>query len=118
MAKESIDKQLNQTLSRFENDLRRRLEETSPQSSQGKLTNEAIRELLNVKASLNDSMNALEPLCQLENERTSYLETLKQFNAVEQTRWAIMVGVVTTNAFLIALLILGLIKNSKGSLCL
>lgn len=106
------------TLTRFEKDLRKRLDESTPQSSQSRLTNEAIRELLNVKASLNDSLNALEPLNQLEHERASYLYMLKQFNAAEQLRWAIMVGVVTTNAFLIALLILGLIKNSKGSLCL
>lgn len=122
LAKQSIGKQMNTTLSQFERDLRRRLDESSsgsgPQSSQSKLTSEAIRELLNIKSSLNDSLNALEPLSQLEHERASHLETLNQFNAAEHTRWAIMVGVVTTNAFLMALLILGLIKNSKGSLCL
>ena len=44
----------------------------------------------------------------------------KEFNLIEffLFRWAIMIGVVTINMLLIFLLIIGLFKNSKGSLCL
>lgn len=115
-AKESIAKQLNTTLIRFERDLKKRLDEPSS-PSQTRQINEIMKELANVKLSLNESYNALEPLNQLEHERTSYSYMLKDFNEAEQIRWAIMIGVITVNTLLVALIIIGLIRNSKGSLC-
>lgn len=104
------------TLNKFELDLRKVIDNQSYTNS--KLANEAIKELNGIRSTLNESYMALESLNQLEYERNAYVYLLSQINSAEQTRWAIMIGVVTTNMLLITLLIIGLIRNSKGSLCL
>jgi hypothetical protein len=104
---------LTQTLPKFENDLK-----TSPsRASNPKLTNDALRELLSIRRTLNESLASLQPLNQLEAERNTYLLITEQIDVIEKTRWAIMIGVVTINMLLIALLVVGLVRNSKGSLC-
>ena len=83
-----------------------------------KLTNDALKELLSIRYTLNESLLSLQTLNQLENERNTYLYITEQIDVAEKTRWAIMIGVVTINMLLIVLLVIGLVRNSKGSLCL
>lgn len=102
---------LTQTIPKYEKDLR---------NSQGnqKFTNDALRELLSIRHTLNESLVSLQTLNQLENERNNYLLLTEQIDVIEKTRWAIMIGFVTINMLLIVFLVSGLVRNSKGSLCL
>ncbi|CAF0748234.1 unnamed protein product [Brachionus calyciflorus] len=110
-AKELINNQINSTLGKYEKDLKAAVDSNRHRSSQ------VLNELSNVKRALNESFNALDGLNQLEKEKNAYVTMMNQVDLVEQTRWAIMIGVVTINMLLITLLIIGLIRNSKGSLC-
>lgn len=78
----------------------------------------ALGEISKIQHSLNDSLNTLNTLSVLDQDKHSYINLMNQINTIEQTRWAIMIGIVTVNMLLISLLVLGLIRNSKGSLCL
>ncbi len=102
---------LTQTIPKFEKDIR---------NSQGnqKFTNDALRELLSIRHTLNESLVSLQTLNQLENERNTYLQLTEQIDVIEKTRWAVMIGFVTVNMLLIVFLVSGLVRNSKGSLCL
>lgn len=78
----------------------------------------ALGEISKIQHSLNDSLNTLNTLSHFDQDKDSYINLMNQINTIEQTRWAIMIGIVTVNMLLISLLVLGLIRNSKGSLCL
>ena len=105
---------LTQTLPKFEKDIKN----SQSLSVSQKLTNDALKELLSIRYTLNESLLSLQTLNQLENERNTYLYITEQIDVAEKTRWAIMIGVVTINMLLIVLLVIGLVRNSKGSLCL
>ena len=74
--------------------------------------------MASIRSALNDSVNALEPLNYLENENRAYNHILLQIEMVEHTRWVIMIAIVSANMILIFLLVVGLARNSRGSLCL
>ena len=88
------------------------------QISNMKQKNDAIKELNSIKSALLDSHRSLEYLKNFENEKQSYFNFLQQVEMFETIRWSIMLGFVVINTFLIILLMIGLIKNSKASLCL
>lgn len=113
-AKELINYQLNTTLPKYEKDIRAAIETSTTINSRN---GQIFKELANAKRSLNESFNALDGLNQLDRDKAAYANIMNQIDLVEQTRWAIMIGVVTVNMLLITLLIIGLIRNSKGSLC-
>ncbi len=108
----SIKWNINTTLARFENDLK------NSSYSNMKQKNDAIKELNSIKSALLDSHRSLEYLKNFENEKQSYFNFLQQVEMFETIRWSIMLGFVVINTFLIILLMIGLIKNSKASLCL
>lgn len=108
----SIRSQINTTLARFESDLRN---STYPNLKQ---KSEALKELSNIKATLYDSQKSLDNLRYYEAERAAYFSFLHQIEMFEAIRWPIMLGFVVVNTFLLLLLMIGLIKNSKASLCL
>ena len=94
--------------------------EKSARSQQhvAKLAHESLKELHTIRATLNDSLNSLDTLNQVDYEKNAYLALVQQIEVAEHTRWAIMIGVVSINILLILFLAIGLLKNSKGSLCL
>jgi len=112
-AKDSIAFQINTTLSTFEKDLKA----NNNNSNYYRLTNDALKELASVRSTLKDSYKSLEGLNQLDREKNAYMSLLSQIESIEQTRWTVMIGVVTVSMLLIMLLVIGLIRNSKGSLC-
>jgi hypothetical protein len=78
----------------------------------------AIKEINSIKTTINETLFELGKLNQIFIERYAYSDTLNQIDFVERIRWSIMIGIVTVNLLLIILLIIGIITNSKGSLCL
>lgn len=123
--RQSIAIDLSQSLNKFDADMsakaRQQLQTASSSSSSNRLNDQVGKiknELKNIRQSLNQSLNSLDTLNQLVYERNAYTNVLKEIENVEQTRWGIMIGVVTVNLLLIVLLVIGLISNSKGSLCL
>ena len=122
VARDSIRMQMNGTLFKFENELRRAANQSNSNSFNNyninRQLNEALKEMHSIRSALNESVNSLEPLNHLEHENNAYNEALLHIDMFEQTRWAIMIGIVSANMFLIFLLIVGLAKNSRGALCL
>ena len=108
----SIKSHINQTLAKFEFDLK------NSNFSNVKQKNDALKELNSVRLALLDSHKSLEYLKYFENEKQSYYTFLHQLEMFETIRWSIMLGFVGVNSLLILLLMIGLIKNSKASLCL
>jgi hypothetical protein len=101
---------INTTLVKYDRDLDFKKNVKAAQASR--------KELHLISVSLNESIMSLDPINYLIEEKNNYVYFLTQTDLAEQTRWAIMIGVVTINMLLIVLLIIGLIRNSKGSLCL
>jgi hypothetical protein len=123
--RQSIAFDLSESLNKLDSDLsakaRQQLQAASSSSSSNRLNDQVGKikiELKSIRLSLNQSVNALDMLNQLAYERNAYTNVLREIENVEQTRWGIMIGVVTVNLLLIVLLVIGLISNSKGSLCL
>jgi protein tweety len=114
MAKQSISNDLDSTLNTFETAI---IEKTKNSFTFDRQTDTALTEIKSIRVALNSSFASISTLDQLEYEQRAYIEQLMQLNIIEQTRWAIMIGVVTVNMLLILLLAIGLVKNSKGSLC-
>ena len=108
----SIKSHINNTLAKFEFDLK------NSSFSNTKQKNDALKELNSVRLALLDSQRSLEFLKYFENEKQSYYNFLHQLEMFETIRWSIMLGFVAVNSLLILLLMIGLIKNSKASLCL
>lgn len=108
----SIKSHINNTLAKFEFDLK------NSSFSNLKQKNDALKELASIRSALYDSHKSLEYLKHFENEKASYANFLQQTEMFETIRWSIMLGFVIINTFLILLLMIGLIKNSKASLCL
>ncbi len=108
----SIKSHINNTLAKFEIDLK------NSSFSNTKQKNDALKELNSVRLALLDSHKSLEYLKYFENEKQSYYNFLHQLEMFETIRWSIMLGFVAVNSLLILLLMIGLIKNSKASLCL
>jgi hypothetical protein len=104
---------INDTFVRFENDLKN----SSTYANQDRV-DDALREIKNIKSSLYESFKSLAYLRNFDNEKLAYYQMLQQAQLFETTRWTIMVVAVVINMLLILLLITGLIKDSKGSLCL
>lgn len=121
LAKDAIRVQINSTLAKYEYDLRVAANKTTTNSFNNynviRQMNEALSELNSIKQTLNESYNSLRPLNYLENESKAYDHLIVQMETIEHTRWLIMICIVSGNMLLIALLLIGLIRNSKGSLC-
>jgi len=78
---------------------------------------DALREITNIKTALYESYRSLAYLANFNNEKQGYFLMFEQAKLFETTRWSIMVTAVVINMLLITLLITGLIRDSKGSLC-
>jgi len=109
---ESIQVYINTTFVKFESDFRKSNYSNTPHR-----LDEVMREIKSIKASLHESYNSLANLRNFDNEKSSYSQMIQQAQLFETTRWTIMVTTVVINMLLIVLLITGLIRDSKGSLC-
>ncbi|RNA13425.1 tweety -like protein [Brachionus plicatilis] len=112
--KELIKNQMSSTLHDYEQEITDLMRKDSKLESKSR---SALSEIGKMQHSLNESLNTLKVLSHFNEDKNLYTGLMNQIDMIEQTRWAIMIGVVTINMLLISLLILGLIRNSKGSLC-
>lgn len=122
--KELIKNDLNTTLNQFENELSvvsgvQYGQQNRKYNSNGEQALNKIKtEIRSIRQTLDQSIDSLNQLNQILYERNAYKNVLKEIDFVEQIRWSIMIAKVTINLLLILLLVVGLTKNSKGSLCL
>jgi hypothetical protein len=112
LVKENIEIDLNDSLNRIESSI------TSAQQQASNQLNKIKNEVKSIRLTLNQSLLTLNSLNQVIKENNAYESVINDLNSIEKTRWSIMVSVVSVNMFLILLLVIGLIRNSKGSLCL
>lgn len=110
----SIMHYINVTFVQFENDLKNKTL-TFPKNHDR--VDDALREITGIKSALYESYRSLAYLSNFNNEKEGYFKMFEQAKVMETTRWAIMVTTVVINMLLVTLLITGLIRNSKGSLC-
>lgn len=114
LTQKSIMHYINVTFVEFENDLKN--------NSLGYPQNHAkvdfaLKEITSIKSALYESYRSLAYLSNFNNEKEGYFKMFEQVKIMETSRWAIMVTAVVINMLLITLLITGLIRDSKGSLC-
>jgi hypothetical protein len=114
--RQKISNNLNETIKKYEHELNIKYKEEKAIST---VQYQKIQhELRGVRGSLNESIAAFQSFNQLFSETDRYKSIFKDIDLVEETRWGIMIGVVTINLLLILLLVIGIIRDSKGSLCL
>jgi hypothetical protein len=114
--KHTIGINLNETIKKYEQELNMKYKQ------QKAMTTEQYQkiqyEIKGIRGSLDETVTAFQSFNQILSGNHKHKSILKDIDLIEETRWGIMIGVVTINLLLILLLVIGVIRNSKGSLCL